>query len=344
MKSVLRLALSFGLSAIFLYLAARGVSWEEVWTAMGEARLVYLLPMIAGSILPLCFRAWRWGVLVRPLRHVRFSSLFAATSIGFAANMLLPLRAGEVARPWALAQREGIPFAQAMATVALERLFDMAILLLLFSVATLTLPVPDDWKQYGWFFLLAFGLLFATFFFLERYPVAALQAAETFLRVFPSQASARLLGLARSFVDGLASLGSARAVVLALLHSLGVWLSIAVCFGYGLSAFSLEVPWVRAALTTTTFVAIAVSIPGGPGFIGMFQAGCVVALGVFGVPKSLAFSYSVLIHLVQFATTVALGLYFLAAAGLRVTDIRRLKEAGELVSTVDLPRKKDVGS
>ncbi|MGH7898954.1 MAG: lysylphosphatidylglycerol synthase transmembrane domain-containing protein [Candidatus Binatia bacterium] len=344
MKAALRLAASLALSAVFLYLAARGVSWGTVWEAMRAARLIYVVPMVVGSVLPLCFRAWRWGVLVRPLRPVGFGSLFMATCIGFAANMLLPLRAGEVARPWALAQREGIPFAQAMATVALERLFDMAVLLLLFAVATFTLPVPEDWKQYGWFFLVAFGVLFATLFVLERYPTPALRLAEVALRPIPPAVSVRLLALARSFVEGLASLGSARAVVIAFLHSLGVWLSIAISFGSGLSAFSLDVPWVPAALTTTTFVAIAVSIPGGPGFIGMFQAGCVVALEVFDVSKSVAFSYSVLTHLVQFASTVALGLYFFAAEGFRVTDIRRLKAAGDLVGATGLPGEKNVGS
>ena len=72
----------------------------------------------------------------------------------------------------------------------------------------------------------------------------------------------------------------------------------------------------------TTFVAIAVAIPGGPGFIGMFQVGSVVALEAFGVERSLAFSYSVLVHAVQFASVLLLGIYFFLSEGLRLSDVR----------------------
>jgi hypothetical protein len=128
---------------------------------------------------------------------------------------------------------------------------------------------------------------------------------------------------ARGFAEGLAMLGDPQAIVAAFLVSVAVWLSIGLSFGFGLNALRIEAPWIAAALTTTTFVAIAVSIPGGPGFVGMFQAGCVVALGAFGVERSLAFSYSLVTHGVQFAATVALGLYFLLREGVSLSEIGR---------------------
>jgi hypothetical protein len=53
----------------------------------------------------------------------------------------------------------------------------------------------------------------------------------------------------------------------------------------------------------------------------MFQAGCVVALGIFGVEKDLAFSYSVLTHVVQFASMVVIGIYFLLREGLQLAEL-----------------------
>jgi glycosyltransferase 2 family protein len=309
-KHFLRIALSLALSGVFLWIAVHGVSWDEASAALRQAHLWVVPPIFAVGALSLYLRALRWGVLIRPFADVGSQSLMSATAIGFAANMLLPLRAGEVIRPWLLARKEGLSLAHTIATVAVERLFDMATLLLFFGVATLTLPLPPEWKRYGWFFLFTFVFLLALLALLQRLPRKTLAIARVLLRPLPEGLSHKLLQAIEQFADGLASLRSPAAIAVALGYSLGVWLTLALSFGLGISALELPVPWLRGALSLTAIVAIAVSIPGGPGFIGMFQVGCEVGLGVYGIAKSLAFSYSVLVHVLQFATSVGLGLYF----------------------------------
>ena len=322
MKQTLRIALSLGLSAFFLWIALRGVSWDEASAALREARLWTAPLIIAGAVASLYFRVLRWGVLLRPIALVKTRSLMSATSIGLAANMLLPLRAGELIRPWLLARKEDLPLAKTIATVAIERLFDMAVLLLFFGVATLTLPLPPEWKGYGWAFLGTFVLFLGVLVALQRLPEATIDFVSRLLSPFPERVSEVVVRSLRHFAEGLASLESAATIALALAHSLGVWAGLAVSFGFGLTAFDLPVPWVRAAISTTTMVAIAVAIPGGPGFIGMFQVGCTVALGVYGVGKSVAFSYSVLVHVLQFATSVGLGLYYFLKENVSLKELR----------------------
>ena len=322
MKHFVRLAVSLGLSAVFLWIAVRGVSWVETSAALRAARIVYLPPIFIIAVVSLYFRALRWGVLLRPLARVERRSLFSATAIGFAANMLLPLRAGEVIRPWLLARKEGLTLAPLLATVAVERLFDMATLLLFFGVATLTLPLPPEWKHYGWVFLGTFVVFLGVLIALQSAPGRTVALLEGVLRPLPPAISGPVVRAVHQFADGLASLKSASAVGLAVVYSLAVWLTLAVTFGLGLAALDLPVPLVRGALSMTTIVAIAVSIPGGPGFIGMFQVGCEVGLGVYGVGKSLAFSYSVLVHVLQFASNVLLGLYFFLTENVSLKEIR----------------------
>ena len=343
-KHALRIVASLLISAVFLVFAARGVVWHDVWSALGSARLVYVLPMVVTSLVSLYFRALRWGVLVRPLTRVSTRTLLAATSMGFAANMLLPLRAGEILRPWVLARKQQLGFAPAMATVAVERLFDMAILIFLFSIATFTLPLPPEWRRYGWFFLVSFFVLLAMLYAFRQYPENVLALLGGLVRPLPTSAGRRIVDVVRRSEEGLTSLGSGAAIGSAVAYSLAVWLSIAMCFGFGLSAFHLSVPWIRGALTTTTFVAIAISIPGGPGFVGMFQVGCVVALGVYDVPASLAFTYSVLTHLVQFASTVAIGLYFFVSEGFHWAEIRGVTQEGSLEAVGEISRRRHAGT
>jgi glycosyltransferase 2 family protein len=333
MKNSLRIALSLGLSAIFLWIALHGVSWDEARASFREAHLWVLGPAFLVGLLSLYFRALRWGILLRPFARVGTQPLMSATAIGVAANMLLPLRAGEVIRPWLLARKVHLPLAQTLATVALERLFDMATLLLFFSIATLTLPLPPEWRRYGWFFLATFVALLALLVALQQLPERTIAIVSTLLLPLPERVSSLAENAIRQFAEGLASLQSGAAIALALGYSLAVWLTLAITFGLGISAFDLPVPWIRGALSLTAIVAIAVAIPGGPGFIGMFQVGCEVALGVYGIGKSLAFSYSVLVHLIQFASSVAFGLYYFLRENVSLSELRSEASAAAGEST-----------
>ncbi len=322
MKHSLRIAASLALSALFLWFAVRGVSWKETSSAFGSARLGYVVPIFVTAIVSLYFRALRWGVLVRPVAPVPHESLFSATAMGFAANMLLPLRAGEVLRPWLLARKERLKLAPVVATVAVERLFDMATLLLFFGVATLTLPLPSEWSRYGWVFLATFVAFLAVIVVLLRFPHATVDALDKALSPLPETVSSPLLHAVHQFTGGLGSLKSGGAIALAVFYSLIVWLLLAGSFGFGLLALDLPVPKIRGALSLSAIVAIAIAIPGGPGFIGMFQVGCEVGLAVYGISKSVAFSYSVLVHVMQFASTVLLGLYFFLRENVSLSELR----------------------
>jgi len=322
LKHSLRIAVSLALSAAFLWAAVRGVSWSETAQALAAARLGYMVPIFVMAIVSLYCRALRWRVLMRPLGEVQRQSIFSATAMGFAANMLLPLRAGEVLRPWLLARREGLRLAPVVATVAVERLFDMATLLFFFGVATLTLPLPPEWKRYGWLFLGTFVAFLGVLALLLRAPRETVAALDRLLTPLPEKLSGPVLRAVHQFADGLGALKSGSAVALAVGYSLAVWLTLAVTFGLGLSALDLPVPRIRGALSLTTMVAIAVAVPGGPGFIGMFQVGCEVGLALYGVGKSLAFSYSVLVHVLQFASTVLVGLYFFLKENLTLSELR----------------------
>jgi glycosyltransferase 2 family protein len=333
LKHSLRIALSLGLSAIFLWIALHGVSWEEARASLREAHLWVLPPAFFIGILSLYFRALRWGILLRPFARVDTQPLMSATAIGFAANMLLPLRAGEVIRPWLLARKVKLPLAQTLATVALERLFDMATLLLFFAIATLTLPLPPEWKRYGWFFLATFVALLALLIALQQLPERTIALVSTLLVPLPDRISSLVEKAIRQFAEGLASLQSGAAIAIALAYSLVVWLTLALTFGLGISALELPVPWLRGALSLTAIVAIAVAIPGGPGFIGMFQVGCEVALGVYGITKSVAFSYSVLVHVIQFASSVLLGLYYFLRENVSLSELRNEASAAAGEST-----------
>jgi len=80
----------------------------EVWHHVERAELKMLLVGFVFVVLTYIARTFRWQVLLRPLGRVRFSTVFRATIVGFAALGLLPARAGDVLRPYMVARKEGL--------------------------------------------------------------------------------------------------------------------------------------------------------------------------------------------------------------------------------------------
>src|SRR4030095_1931474 len=56
-------------------------------------------------------------------------------------------------------------------------------------------------------------------------------------------------------------------------------------------------------------------------FLGTLQAGCVLALDLFGVPKDLAVGFSLLTWLVQMLVNVVLGGFFVAREDLSLRQL-----------------------
>jgi hypothetical protein len=256
-------------------------------------------------------------------------TLVAATNIGFMANMVLPLRVGEVIRPVLVSRKEREPLSGILATVVLERIFDMFTILFLFGVSASAVAVSDDVRQWGYrLFALAMvvGGMVAVVRWQER---LALRAIRAVLRPLPQHVADPVDHFFRGFVQALEILDSPLTFLQLLGWSLYLWVAIALIYLCGLLAFQLPVPLIVGSVVVTAVVAIAVSAPSAPGYIGAFQVGCTLSLAIFGVSKSDAFAYSIILHVTQFVGVVVAGLYSLAREGMTMRQIEEVSESDE---------------
>lgn len=321
-----RIALSLVLSAVCLWLAVRGVDWNETLTALADARYLMILPITAVGIYILYVRAQRWHFFLRKLGHPGMRTLVAATNIGFMSNMVLPLRAGEVIRPVLASRRERLPLSGVLATVFLERLFDMFAVLFLLGLAMILLPVSDRVRDWGitvtaGAVVVAVGLGFAGW---QRERV--LDILRRLLVILPAAARQPLDNFATGFLRALSVLDSPSAFLRASAVSLYIWTLIGVTNALGLLAFDLPVPLVAGAIAITPIVSLAVSVPSAPGFIGAYQLGCILALAIFDVNESRAIAYSIVMNLTTFLACVGAGMYSLWSEGLSFHEIEAASE------------------
>ena len=133
-RPILILLLTVGLLAF----SFRNANLRGVWAETRRADAVPLLSGAGVDARHLCAPGLSLAVPAGAPRPTRFSIAFRATVIGFAASFLLPARAGEVIRPFVLARREGLSAPAAFATIILERLLDLLVVLLLFALFVLT--------------------------------------------------------------------------------------------------------------------------------------------------------------------------------------------------------------
>src|ERR1043166_986408 len=151
MKLGWRGALGFLISAALLAYLFHSIEWSKVAQHIRDANywLLALTSIAATCIFPL--RARRWRTILDPVApRLPFGPLWRSTAIGMALNNLLPARAGEPARAFALSrERPEVPFSTAFASLAVDRVFDALVILLLMGVAMLDPAFPPGATVYG---------------------------------------------------------------------------------------------------------------------------------------------------------------------------------------------------
>jgi len=323
----LRIVLSIALSLVFLGFAVYNVKWDEVLRALAGAHYLYVLPMLPLTAWTLYIRAQRWRILLRPVGVPPMRTLVAATNIGFMANMVLPLRIGEVIRPVLVSRRERMPLSGLLATILLERIFDMFTILFLFGVAAVLVPVSAQVREWG-YRLTALALAVGGVVGLIRWQeTLMLGLAHRVFGLLPSKLREPAEHFLVGFIKALEVLDSPATFLLVFAWSLYLWAAIGSLWALGILAFDLPVSLVVGATAITVIVAIAVSVPSAPGFIGALQLGCVLALGIFGISESQAIAYSIVCHISQFTGTVGAGVYSLWRENMSLSQVEEVAEA-----------------
>jgi uncharacterized protein (TIRG00374 family) len=325
-QGILGVAISIG----FLIWALHGVKLEEVVEQLRRADPVwYLLSCLAAtSTFPL--RALRWRILLAsstPER--RLQPYWRAVAIGFMANNVLPARAGEVVRSYAGTALIGVPFSTTLASIAVERVFDGVVLVLLLALAVISPGFPAGATIHSTSIPALAGTMAAIFvgglvvlIVLVRAKDRAVPAAERLIhRIAPARLAPGMIRVLGNLVGGLGVLHSSRDVFRVLIWSFAVWLANASSIILGFRAFGIDAS-PNAALVLQGVVAFGVAVPAAPGFFGVFEKLAQLVLGLYGVSGAVAFSFAIGIHMGWFIPITVIGLVILARTGLTLRSLR----------------------
>jgi len=326
--------LGLGVSALFLWLALRGLDLDRFWDNLQGARYGWLIPAVSVYFGAVWARTWRWHYMLRALKPVPLRRLFPTVTISYMGNNVYPARAGEVLRAYVLKRDEDVSMSASLATILVERIFDGLVMLLF---VFLTLPtVPDlqpDLRRLVVLASLAFFGALVAFLALASAPTTARRLYGGLIQRFaPTRFRAKLLSLADRFMDGLIGLRRGRDLAMIFFTSSVVWLLETVKYWFVMHAFPFEVSFFTLMLMNG-LANLALTIPAAPGGIGPFDWAGIETLVAFGVDRTLASAYTIVLHVALWFPITVLGAYYFARKGLtwgaaqtEKTQIREISE------------------
>jgi len=298
--------------------ALRDVSLTEVGAHITTAHAGALAAAVVIATITFPLRLIRWRLLLRDEEGAAYPAgpLWHAIALGFMANNLLPLRAGELIRSYTAARLAPARFTTVISSVAVERIFDGLTVVALLTLALFASDLPSSTAIAGTsvsqLARLA-GIAGVVALLAAIAVVAAPLAAERLVRrLLPhTHVADRIVDLIEGIRQGLAVLRSPARLAGVVFWSLVLWLVNALAFYVGFQAFDIPVSYAGALLLQGLLV-LGISIPSTPGFFGPFEAVIVAVLALYGVPGSLAFSYAISFHLTSFVPITLLGLWSMA--------------------------------
>jgi uncharacterized protein (TIRG00374 family) len=287
---------------VALVLFGRGVQWGDTWRAIRSASPTLLGAAAIINLLSLAIKGVRWWIFLRPVGVPSLGLAMRATFAGSALNNVLIANGGEAARVVFVARTAHVPSAKVLATLALERLFDVVgyVVLLALAVTVLQLPPPlDRTRPYAFVALFAAIVLLV---YLVRHP----EKAE-----LPVLEGEGLLHRARSygrrFIRTLTSLSTgprfAGAMgISVLVFGLQIW-----TYHLTARAAHFDIPWsgtVAALLAVNLGFVVRVT----PGNVGVFQMMYAMTAAGFGMDKDLATGVAFLLQTQQMLPVILIGL------------------------------------
>ena len=324
-----------------IYHFARGPEWQQfsaaaLWESLAQASPFYLLLGTSLTFASYLCRAYRWKVFLRPMKEAPVGNIFIATLVGFTA-VALASRAGEVVRPWMIAQKEQLPLSSQLGAWTLERVFDTLTLVSLLGASLWLYPAPTAAGEHA----AAMLQHFRSAGFVLTILALALAAGLALLHYAPQFTENVVLALAwplpvrirdgirralEHFAATLAVIRNARSFLECVFWSSLVWLTLLGTYWSAARAFGesfAELHW--SALTLVMMAAVTGSIAQLPAVGGGVQLATALTLTeLFGVPLAPATALALTLWVITFLLVMIPGLPLAAREGLSWSRLRTI--------------------
>jgi len=297
---------------VFLWFAFGDVDFERLSERMKTLNLTFVIAALVATIGVQMLRAWRFVHLMNPLAPNGKAELLSIAHVGMFLIMFMPLRLGELARPYLLKRELEVPLSSGLGGAALERSLDGLCVALLFFVGTTFLgdaiEIPMLVRRAGWMTLVLFSSLLVVIVFSLKTQSQVEKIISTFARLLPTALEEKAFTIYRGVIDGFRTLPNFRSALTVIGITVSVWLLNALAFYSALLSFDWNLGF-GAGLLLACILVIAIMIPAGPGFLGTYQAAMTLGLGLWGIGETDAAAYGLVVYPISLIVVVGFGVF-----------------------------------
>ena len=296
-----------------------GISFSALAVLIKQTSISLIILGVCVDISAYLWQALRWNTLLNSIKPVSYRTTLQALYTGVFLNVFVPLRFGELARVYvATRSMAQVPYTKGLATLGVEYAMDGFWLAVALGATLCFVPLPEHLR----FSALIFGTtlligLTATFIFVR------------FNRGLPNP----VLPAGRfTFVNHL-KIGRSNALMVlrticATPQSLFALLISGIVLASRIAAFVIimracHIPLgIGAAAAVLLIKYVGLIIPNAPSNIGGYQFFIVYGLILFGIEKTAAAGFAMVIFTVLLIAQAALGSIAFASSGYSLSQIR----------------------
>lgn len=312
-RTYIGILIGLSVSAAALLLVFRWAGFnalKEAFTII-DPHFVYLA--LVTFLLSMFFRVFAWRVLLQ--RPVSIWRVFAVLNQGYLINNILPWRLGEFTRAILLGRRSDMTAQGVLASIFIERLYDILITISLFAMLIpFAVGLPGVTRSITFAFSVIGVASLGLFVFL-RFPSFVLRIFD-----FLPGGRARWEVHFDRFREGLSMIRNPRIIIVSLTLLLISWFLAGFQYWFVLRSVVVDakIHWAFFMLTITM---LGVTIPSSPGYVGVFEAAGVLALSTFHVPEAQALAATLILHAMVYVISSVIGAFAFLGEGETIYQI-----------------------
>ena len=315
-----------------------GLIWymgpEKLLTSFLSVSLSWLFLSIAIILVCFCFRAFRWALLLKPVKNsVAISNTFWITLVGYMVNFISGTRVGgEFLRAFLLKLREDIGFFEGFSSVCVERVLDLlgivaiGVVSLSFFPSGMTLPrwFIDSFRIVGTLVLIAIiGLIIGTR--KEKELSSLLDRILIYIRL-PEKWRLKLMDFFKALIIGARGISTdLRSLTIILVLTVIMWFLRAVSIYAMFLSFDLHLS-PGLILLGSMILQLTFIFPAPPGLAGTYEGAFVGVFVALGLTLEEVLPMSLLNHFVYFTLIFLLGWFGMAKMNISFQQLKNLRE------------------
>ncbi|MBE1445667.1 lysylphosphatidylglycerol synthase transmembrane domain-containing protein [Paenibacillus sp. OAS669] len=301
-KIIINFLIGLLFSVIALYVLFSKFTIQDLSEGFKHINYFWLVLTIFTIILSMVIRTKVWSYLVHTNNFSDIRKLFYTLMFGYAVNNVLPARLGDISRIYVCWKELKISRSLTIVSLMIEKLMDMIwLFVLLFTIIVFMRSYTELFYNNSIIFMIVFIVFMIC--------LSVIYICRNIIINFIKNKFIEkkiIVAFINKINEIINSIPNKRIIVKALFLHLFTWVSSLLAVWFSTKAFGLIVtPMV--ALLILVLTNLGMLIPSTPGAIGIYHYLTYIALTIFNIDSSVASTFAIFLHLIQYLTVVVVG-------------------------------------